>query len=330
MMIEVSEQGGRPMVDLLVPKNDAVFKMLLTYEGNEDVLIHLLSAVLLPSVPITSAKIKNPEIPKKHIGDKGTMLDILAELSDGRQLNLEMQMNWRPFIPQRAFFYASRLIAGQLKRSEHYEKLRPVIIIFLLGEIGFRDAAAKHFHYVFNMREDQNLAQITSMMSLHFIEIPKLIKCLNTGIALTENFALTEWCKFLYNPASPVKDEVFASMPPLKKARKTLESISANEAAREIARQREKGFRDYISDIHYARETGKAEGKAEGIAVGKAEGIAVGKAEGEAKGKNEERLRMLAQLLSNHRTATMPAEELASLCGLSVDEVMRALSNIQA
>jgi flagellar biosynthesis/type III secretory pathway protein FliH len=196
------------------------------------------------------------------------------------------------------------------------------------------------------MREDQNLAQIASMMSLHFVEIPKLIKCLNTGIALTENFALTEWCKFLYNPASPVKDEVFASMPPLKKARKTLESISANEAAREIARQREKGFRDYISDIHYARETGRAEGKAEGkaegiavgkakgIAVGKAEGIAVGKAEGiavgKAEGKTEERLRILEQLLTNPRTASMPAQELASLCGLSVDEVVRAMSNIRA
>ena len=65
---------------LLDPKNDAVFKMLFAKKGNEDILISLITAIINPESPISSVKILNPEIPKNHIDDKGTLLDILVQL----------------------------------------------------------------------------------------------------------------------------------------------------------------------------------------------------------------------------------------------------------
>jgi predicted transposase/invertase (TIGR01784 family) len=114
-----------------------------------------------------------------------------------------------------------------------------------------------------------------------------------------EDLPLLNRCKFLYNPNQPGLDEVIATMPALKKAKKKLEEISANEEKREIARMRERGRRDYESDLEDALVRGRAEGKTEG------------------------RLEVLVALLANPLTAKLPNEEIAKLCGLSIAEVAK-------
>ena len=51
--------------------------------------------------------------------------------------------------------------------------------------------------------------------------------------------------------------------PALKVAMESLEAISADKEAREIARLREKAQHHWASEIHGARQEGKAEGKAD-------------------------------------------------------------------
>ena len=133
---------------------------------------------------------------------------------------------------------------------------------------------------------------------MHFVEIPKLTGKLGQDVRPPEDLPLLNWCKFLYNPNQPGLDEVIATMPALKKAKKKLEEISANEEKREIARMRERGRRDYESDLEDALVRGRAEGK----------------------------LEVLAALLDNPVTAKLPSKEIAKLCGLSMAEVekMRA------
>jgi hypothetical protein len=98
---------------------------------------------------------------------------------------------------------------------------------------------------------------------MHFVEIPKLIGKLGQDVRPPEDFPLLNWCKFLYNPNHPGLDEVIATMPALKKAKKKLEEISANEENREIARMRERGRRDNESDLEDALVRCRAEGKAD-------------------------------------------------------------------
>ena len=93
---------------------------------------------------------------------------------------------------------------------------------------------------------------------MHFVEIPKLISKLGQDVRPPEDLPLLNWCKFLYNPNQPGLDEVIATMPALKKAKKKLEEISANEEKREIARMRERGRRDYESDLEDALVRGRA------------------------------------------------------------------------
>lgn len=71
-------------MDLLDPKLDVVFKMLFAAEGNEHLLVSLLTAVLRPSSPIAHVQVANPELPKELASDRGVRLDVLVELEDGR------------------------------------------------------------------------------------------------------------------------------------------------------------------------------------------------------------------------------------------------------
>jgi predicted transposase/invertase (TIGR01784 family) len=296
-----SPKVGRLTVKLLDPKNDAVFKLMLVDDDAAEMRISLLSAVLKPDSPITSAIVKNPHMPKKHIRDKDTILDILIELGDGRRIDLEMQMAWKSYIPERAYFYGGKLITSQLNRGQKYQTLKPVSTIFLLNSIGFPDAPPDHAHYIFTMKEQSNLTHIAAYFTMHFVEIPKLIRGLSPGLPVHEDLALVNWCRLLYDPNQPGLDEVFATMPALRKAKKKLEEISADDEKREVARMRERGRRDYESDLEDALCRGREEGKAEGKAEGK--------------------LEFLVGLLTNPLTAKLPSKDIAKLCGISVAEV---------
>ncbi len=71
-------------MDLLDPKLDVVFKMLFAAEGNEHLLVSLLTAVLRPCSAIAHVQVANPELPKELASDRGVRLDVLVELEDGR------------------------------------------------------------------------------------------------------------------------------------------------------------------------------------------------------------------------------------------------------
>jgi flagellar biosynthesis/type III secretory pathway protein FliH len=124
-----------------------------------------------------------------------------------------------------------------------------------------------------------------------------------------------------------------------------LKEISSDEQARQLARMREVGERDYRSGMKSARKEGleeglekgraegraegkaegraegKAEGRAEGRAEGKAEGRAEGKAEGRAEGEAQAKRLFLKSLLKVPATGSLSDETLAQLVGLPIEQV---------
>ena len=308
---------------LLDPKNDAVFKMLFAKKGNEDILISLITAIIQPKSPISKIKVLNPEIPKKHIDDKGTLLDIRVQLENAEQINIEMQMNWHRYLEERAYYYAARLYASQLERGFKYEKLKPTITIFLLRDIAFKKAPSDVFHYVFSMKENKNIVHIKDMMQIQFVEISKFFEYARKNHSHHEALSLAKWCQFLYNPSdlSYWGDE---PMDAIKKALKSLEEISADEEAREIARVRDKARLDFESEVHGARLDGIEIGRKQGRAEGKAEGKAEGRAEGKAEGQLLAKLDLVKKLLHNPTTMNMSNKQLSELSGLSIDQVKNA------
>src|SRR6187551_3135372 len=173
----------------LDPKQDVVFKLLFARASNKRLLIALLTAILEPLSAIADVEVLNPELSKQSVEAKGTVLDILVRLADGRQVNLEMQATARGWRMSRGVFYCARVLASQLSRGEDYRKLNPVVGVFILD---FLALAAERYHSKFELLEVHDQARLTDDLTIHVVELPKLPQLPPAG----EGPAVLKWGRF--------------------------------------------------------------------------------------------------------------------------------------
>lgn len=76
----------------LDPKSDIVFKLLFSHPARRELLIALLEAVLKPDIPIASVELLDPTLPKANVSERGLVLDLRLRLSEGRLIDVEMQI----------------------------------------------------------------------------------------------------------------------------------------------------------------------------------------------------------------------------------------------
>ncbi len=246
----------------LSPMIDIVFKMLFSNQDSEQELVSLLNAVIKPKEPIISAKVLNPNIPKEFFEEHGVVVDILAELSDGTKVDIEMQSSNNRDLIKRTHYYGAKMLATSLGAGESYGKLKPAIVIFFLGE-NFFHTECQSYHLSFSMHEDNNKAAMERLLSFHFVEIPKLIQYFKIHKQELGKDSLVDWGRFLYNPYESALKEVFMQDSAIKKAKDRLDSLANDPEAREIARVREIAMRRYKGDVDLAREEGRKEARKE-------------------------------------------------------------------
>jgi predicted transposase/invertase (TIGR01784 family) len=225
--------------------------------------------------PLTDVVVLNPETPKETVLDKGAVLDVRARLLDGRQTNIEMQGFPHPGLPQRALFYWARAYTGQLHRGRPYSEISPTIGVFILN---FVELSTHRYHSTFRLRDIREAVDFSEDLTLHFLELPKLPKRRAHG----DEPASEKWGRFFSAETDRELEQLAMSDPHLREAKTALERLSADPAARELARERELAAWNYEQGLRLARREGEARGRTEGEARGRAEGEARGRAEGEA------------------------------------------------
>jgi len=280
--------AGRRTLD---PKLDIVFWMLFGEVRNRALLISLINAVLRPLVPIEAVEILSSEPERSTVGDKTIALDVRVRLTNGEQVDIEMQSQRRRALPERILYYWARLYAGQLSRGEGYEALRRCAVVLFAN---FSMLAGQRFHSSFGARERDDAQLLTDQLELHVLELPKLAE----GLARNEEPLLGLWGKFLAATSDAELETLAMTDPVLKEAKEALEGLSADPLARIRAEQRETALRAYQFEMGAAWHEGKAEGRAEGKAEGRAEGKAEGRAEGKAEGRAEGKAETLRKLVS--------------------------------
>ena len=230
-------------MNLLTPKLDFIFKKLLA--GDTGVLTDLLNSVLgLPkNRRIRSVEVKNPVVLPEEITKKYIILDILATDGSGQSYEIEMQVRRSDSYPKRALYYLSRIYAGQLESGEDYEKPKPVIGIHFLDYEMFPDN--EDFRFRFEMRDIRHPAlSLTDDMSLHIFELPKSEKI--TG---QMKDAPGEWLHFFNHAHEEDKTMRTAyKNPAIHRAFDILETLSADETVRHLARVREDALRNERSE----------------------------------------------------------------------------------
>jgi len=238
---------------LLTPKLDFIFKKLLA--GDTRVLKDLLNSVLgLPKGRrIRSVRVKNPIVLPEEITQKYIVPDIPAVDESGQSYEIEMQVRRTESYPKRALYYLSRIYAGQLDSGEDYEKLKPVIGIHFLDYEMF--PGNEDFRFRFEMRDVRHPGlSLTDDMSLHIFELPKFERIMKTG---QMKDVLGEWLHFFNHAHEEDKTMRTAyKNPAIHKAFGILETLSADEKVRHLARVREDALRNERSELFYAEKRG--------------------------------------------------------------------------
>ena len=262
------------------PKRDFFFKKIFGSEGNEDILIDLLEAIL--DIKISSLKLGQETImPPEKYKERGGILDVRATLDDGTKINLEMQMNKFGDIGKRALFYLSKLYVKSIEEGTGYDDFPKTIVIFITNYTYYHNIEKYHTKWV--LTEVDNVNEKIENVEIHIIELEKFNKK-----EYKEDDKLAQWLSYIDYDRKERVEMAIRKNPKIEKADKYIETLT-KEQEEYLEELNEKGRLDAIS-IRYAA---KKEGREEGRAEGRAEGMAEGRVQGEAKANKETAKRML-------------------------------------
>ena len=243
---------------ILSPKVDFVFKKIFGNEKHPNILISFLNAVIKPTDLIKSVQIKNTDIEKEHIEDKYSRLDIKAVTNNGEHINIEIQVKNEYNMIKRSLYYWSKMYEGQLTKGQDYDTLSRTICINILD---FKYLKNDNFHNCYRLKEKTTNEELTDVMELHFIEIPKLRKLENS-----EDISdmLEAWITFIESPTSELIDKLEMSSDEIKEAKEELLRLSGNDKERERYEKRFESILEQNSLLANAERKGLERGIMEG------------------------------------------------------------------
>ncbi|HDR8483068.1 TPA: Rpn family recombination-promoting nuclease/putative transposase [Bacillus cereus] len=287
---------------------DFAFKRLFGVEGNEDILIGFLNAVLQSSLDeeIISLHLDDPHLPREQKDDKMSILDLRATLNNGIKLNIEIQVRDKKDMIERSLFYWSGMYYSQMTQGMKYTELRPTICINIVDFILFPEE--EDFHNVGAVMNKKTKHVLTENMQVHFLEIPKVIQEWQGERMNPWEDSLARW--LLLFPA--YEDERLTTIleaiamekdPVLKKAIEDWERLSSDKDFLRLYEAREKAIKDRMSEIETAEE------KAAKNAAKEA--------------KIETKIKVIHNLIS----LGVPIEKVAEATELSIEEVTMILKN---
>ncbi|MDF2052864.1 Rpn family recombination-promoting nuclease/putative transposase [Priestia megaterium] len=281
---------------------DFAFKQLFGTKGSEDILIGFLNAVLEKSLeaPITSLQLEDPHLHKAYEDDKLSILDLLATLSNGTQVNIEIQLRNTHDMVKRSLYYWSKLYTSQMQEGMPYRALRKTITINLLDFILF--SSDEEFQTTGQLWDTTKQRVLSDDIEIHFVEIPKLVKQWREEKVNPWENAFVRWILLL--PAhedehlTQTLEEIAMNQDPiLQKAMHKWENMSHDSSFRSAYEAREKLLLDEQAKLAHARE----EGLEEGVEKGK--------------------LQLIRSMYENGMTL----DDIAKFTGLNIEEIRRVI-----
>ena len=249
---------------IMKPKNDYIFKKIFGDENNKDILISLLQAVMNENV--TDVQLLNNELNKDNISDKKSILDIRATINGGVQVDIEIQVSRTIYMPARSLYYWSKIYCEQLNIGDFYNRLKRTICINI---VDFKATESKNYHSIYKLKEVQQNFELTNLMEIHFIEIPKI----NEN---NKNDALYQWMNFINASSREEMEKMAIVNKDIDKALEILNVMSQSKEERAAYLSREMALHDEATRINEAIQEGIEQGIEKGIEQGIEQGIEKG------------------------------------------------------
>ena len=208
---------------LLDPKVYFVFKNIFGSPNHPEILISFLNATLKPKKKIVSVDIKKTDIENQFIEVKYSRLDVKATTSNNEIINIEIQLKNENNMVKRSLYYLSKMYEDQLNEKEDYSLLRRTIFINILN---FKYLKTESFHTGYRFKEINTNEELTDVMEVHFIEIPKL------NVNSDEKDMLVAWTEFLKDPESEKVRGLELSIDEIRRAKDELIRMSNDKKQR--------------------------------------------------------------------------------------------------
>ncbi len=234
----------------LDPKNDLVFKLLLT--RRPELLRDMLESIL--GRPIRGFRVLNPDVLGEQPVDKEIILDIRVELDDGTRVDVEMQMRTSSTLPARLIYYAARDYSDQLRCGEGYERLAPTVGIAWVVEPIFPDHG--HWHSVIELRDRRTHRLFSDHLSFHILQLSDLPP---EATVNGPGARVHRWGRFFSATTDEEYQQLASEDPIMSIALETLDQLSADPVTRRLARDREDDVKLYRMSLAASRAAGKAE-----------------------------------------------------------------------
>ena len=276
----------------------------------------------LLDLPVTNVKILDgTQIhakPYKELLPYVTHVDVLAELDDGTQVIIEIQVAMQVDFIKRLWLYICEQVSQNLDEykkegvNTHYlsQELIPVYAIAITEKSYFNDNRAIHS---FSMRDDDNCEELKvkvkfkgieekrNLVKMVFLEIEKYTE--NT----TENYKKVRWIEFFGNKPFTHEPEKI-----MKQADSIINPKEWTKEEKSMFDERRRDFDGYYAHLAYVREE-KEQALEQGLQQGREEGI------------EQERVKTINMFVDLVKGGHLAKEMVASKLNLSEQEFEKYL-----
>ena len=145
------------MTKYLSPRTDILFKKLFANEHNKNLTIHFLNSILNLSGNREIKEIvlrETVNLPDRAQG-KEIIFDVYCTDTKNNHFIIEMQAVNEYNFHERAQYYTARILANQLKRTDNYIDLLPVIFV---GVVDYSLELIKKYKRHQSLRSDSIIA----------------------------------------------------------------------------------------------------------------------------------------------------------------------------
>lgn len=305
------------MIDKYInPHTDFGFKRLFGSEFNKELLISFLNAMFHGEQNVQDVTYLNSE----QLGDRAdarrAIFDVYCENDKGEKFIVEMQNVYQEFFKDRTIYYSTFPIREQAQRGGEWDfRLNPVYTIGLLN-FNFADGLenAKRWHHEVKLMEVETHEVFYDKLTYIYVEIPKFDKMESELVTMYDKwmYVLKNISRLKQRPAA-LQERVFTRL--FEQA----EIAKFNNEELKLYEDSMNAYRGIVNAIRTAEKTKYAEGEADSMAKGLAEGLEKGRVEGLEKGRTEGITKVAINMLGKG----MPAELVAEMTGLPIDEVQR-------
>ena len=241
-------------------KSDPIFKMIFGDPENKTALVGLLREIIdIPEEEYAHIEIIDPNLRVNKSYGKSGILDIKLTTKSGQRINVEIQIRKASDLKQRILFYASKMIAEQLKEGQKYNKIRKVISIMICTDHNLIEDS-KEYHNRYFLYDKNTNSTFTDLLEIDILEFKKVPE--------KDKSDLATWLRFLNTDDKEELDKMAVRNAAFESAVCKYMELTEDEAIRMLAEENEKAWKDRQAELDYAMD----EGIQKGIQKGRAEG----------------------------------------------------------